>query len=152
MGPRDRDDRGRPRQARPRDALGRPLPYGTPGVAPVPEKPLPPEETLREARRMLTEGRAFAAHEVLEARWKAAPAQERDLWQGLAQICVGMTHLARGNDVGGRALLERGASRIEAYSATSGPTYGLDLEGVLGLVRQSPGTPDPGAFASALPS
>ena len=50
------------------------------------------------------------------------------------------------------ALLERGASRIEAYSATSGPTYGLDLEGVLGLVRQSPGTPDPGAFASALPS
>ena len=85
MGPRDRDDRGRPRQARPRDALGRPLPYGTPGVAPVPEEPLPPEETLREARRMLTEGRAFAAHEVLEARWKAAPAQERDLWQGLAQ-------------------------------------------------------------------
>jgi hypothetical protein len=39
----------------------------------------------------------FAAHEVLEARWKAGPDEERDLWQGLAQICVGLTHAARGN-------------------------------------------------------
>ncbi|MEW1808906.1 DUF309 domain-containing protein [Pseudarthrobacter sp. NPDC080039] len=37
-------------------------------------------------------GRPFAAHEVLEARWKAGPAMERDLWQGLAQICVGLAH------------------------------------------------------------
>ncbi|WP_211882206.1 DUF309 domain-containing protein, partial [Pseudarthrobacter albicanus] len=42
----------------------------------------------------------FAAHEVLEARWKAGPAEERNLWQGLAQICVGLTHAARGNSVG----------------------------------------------------
>ena len=32
---RDRDAAGRPRQSRPRDALGRPLPYGSPGVESV---------------------------------------------------------------------------------------------------------------------
>jgi hypothetical protein len=43
-GARDRDSAGRPRQARPRDAMGRPLRYGDPGgVEPVPEEPLPAE-------------------------------------------------------------------------------------------------------------
>lgn len=37
---RDRDEEGRPRQARPRDKLGRPLPYGAEGVEPVSEEPL----------------------------------------------------------------------------------------------------------------
>ena len=41
-GERDRDTAGRARQARPRDRLGRPLPYGSAGVEPVPEEPLPP--------------------------------------------------------------------------------------------------------------
>lgn len=133
---RDRDERGRPRQARPRDALGRPLPYGAEGVEPVPEQALPPEETLTGARRLIDEGRAFAAHELLEARWKASPAQERDLWQGLAQICVGLTHMARGNTTGGQRLLDRGAGRIAAYRATSGPTYGLDLDRVVGFAHE----------------
>ena len=97
---RDRDPAGRARQARPRDALGRPLPYGAAGVEPVSEEPLPPEETIAAARSLVAQGRPFSAHEVLEARWKAAPEQERDLWQGLAQICVGLTHALRGNDVG----------------------------------------------------
>lgn len=134
---RDRDDAGRARQARPRDALGRPLPYGAKGVEPVSEDPLPPLETIAEARRLLDEGRPFSAHEVLEARWKAAPGAERDLWQGLAQICVGLTHLARGNEVGGRRLLQRGSDRVEEYGRGSGETYGLDLAEVLRCARAS---------------
>jgi hypothetical protein len=125
---RDRDEAGRARQARPRDALGRPLPYGADGVEPVPEDPLPPQETLATARRLLDEGRAFAAHEVLEARWKASPPAERDLWQGLAQLCVAMTHAARGNGPGAARLLDRGHGRLADYAATGGPTYGADLE------------------------
>lgn len=132
---RDRDEEGRPRQARPRDALGRPLPYGAKGVEPVSEDPLPPLETLEEARRLLLTGRPFSAHEVLEARWKAAPEPERDLWQGLAQVCVGVTHLARGNTAGGRRLVERGSGRVEAYRGSGGPTYGLDLDAVLAWAR-----------------
>lgn len=128
---RDRDAGGRARQARPRDALGRPLPYGAEGVEPVPEEALPPYETVETARALVEQGRPFAAHEVLEARWKASPPQERDLWQGLAQVCVALTHQARGNEVGAGRLAQRAASRLEAYRATEGPTYGVDLEATL---------------------
>jgi uncharacterized protein len=138
-GDRDRDDAGRPRQARPRDALGRPLPYGAVGVEPVPEEALPPREALDLARRLVREGRPFAAHEVMEARWKAGPDEERDLWQGLAQICVGLTHAARGNTTGAVRLLERGAARLEGYDAGHQPPYQLDLAAIVGWVRERAG-------------
>ncbi len=128
--PRDRDEQGRARQARPRDALGRPLPYGTPGVEPVSEHPLPALDTIAAARTLLSEGRPFAAHEVCEARWKAAPSSERDLWQGLAQLCVALTHALRGNSRGAQRLLSRGSGRLEAYEASGGPRYGLDLPAI----------------------
>lgn len=133
---RDRDENGRAKQARPRDALGRPLPYGATGVEPVSEEALPPMETLRFARELLDEGRPFAAHEVLEARWKVSPAEEHALWQGLAQLCVGLTHAARGNSIGAARLVERGADRLLEYSATDGPLYGLDLPALVDCARR----------------
>ena len=136
MTDRDRDAAGRPRQDRPRDALGRPLPYGSTGVEPVPEDPLPPLETLDRARALLREGRPFSAHEVLEARWKAGPEAERELWQGLAQVCVGLTHEARGNAAGATTLLERGAANLEGYATGDGPRYGLDLVAVIACAHQ----------------
>jgi hypothetical protein len=132
---RDRDEEGRPRQARPRDALGRPLPYGAAGVEPVSEEPLPPYETVEKAMALLREGRPFSAHEVFEARWKDAPDEERDLWQGMAQICVGLTHVARGNTVGASRLVERGGGRLEAYAGSGGPAYGMDVLGFLAEAR-----------------
>ena len=135
MTDRDRDPAGRPRQDRPRDALGRPLPYGSAGVEPVSEDPLPAAETLDRARELLDVGRPFSAHEVLEARWKAGPDEERALWQGLAQVCVGLTHEARGNPTGAVTLFERGAANLEDYDAGDGPTYGLDLASVIACAR-----------------
>lgn len=135
MGDRDRNEHGRAQQARPRDALGRPLPYGATGVEPISEEPLPPDKTLAYARRLLDEGRPFAAHEVLEVRWKSCPDEERELWQGLAQLCVGLTHHARGNVVGASRLVERAAARLEAYAETAGPTYGLDLAALIGCAQ-----------------
>jgi len=133
--PRDRDSLGRARQARPRDELGRPLPYGAVGVEPVPEAALAAGPTLVAAHRLVQAGRPFSAHEVLEARWKACPVVERDLWQGLAQICVGLTHAARGNAEGASRLVERGRGHLQSYGLTDGPTYGLDLDGVAGCAR-----------------
>jgi len=135
-GDRDRDAAGRPRQERPRDALGRPLPYGADGVEPVSEEPLPPSQTLDLARSLVQAGRPFAAHEVLEVRWKAGPDEERDLWQGLAQICVALTHAARGSSVGAVRLLERGEARLQRYDAGDGSTYGLDLTAVATCARE----------------
>jgi uncharacterized protein len=131
---RERDELGRPRNARPRDALGRPLPRGDAGAAGVSDElVLPPDESLREAQRLLDEGRPFHAHEVLEATWKAAPANERDLWQGLAQLAVGLTHALRGNKVGAATLLRRGADRISGYAERR--PYGIDVAGLLDWAR-----------------
>jgi uncharacterized protein len=132
---RDRDLAGRARQARPRDALGRPLPYGSAGVVPVPDDPLPALETVARARELVAEGRPFSAHEVLEARWKSGPPGERDLWQGLAQICVGITHALRGNSVGASRLVERGIARLDTYAEAGGPAYGLDIAVVASCAR-----------------
>jgi hypothetical protein len=127
---RDRGPDGRARNARPRDGLGRPLPHDATGVERVPDDlVLPPEESLTEAQRLLDAGRPFHAHEVLEGTWKAAPQAERALWQGLAQLAVGLTHLGRGNLSGARALLTRGAGRISAYAEE--PPYGIDVAGLL---------------------
>ncbi len=137
---RDRDAGGRARQARPRDALGRPLPYGAEGVEPVSEEALPPCETLHVARELVAGGRPFSAHEVLEARWKAGPDEERDLWQGLAQLCVAMTHEARGNQPGARRLFERAAGRLADYASTGRSAYGVDLDDVVARARRHDGT------------
>jgi uncharacterized protein len=92
------------------------------------DEALPPAETLSTAQQLLSEGRPFHAHEVLEAAWKAAPAAERDLWQGLAQVAVGLTHALRGNSHGAVALLRRGADRLSGYPA-HGP-HDIDVAGV----------------------
>lgn len=125
--PRDRDVEGRARQARPRDALGRPLPYSARGVEAVSEEPLPPAETIATAKALIEAGRPFSAHEIYETRWKSCPAAERELWQGMAQLCVAVTHAMRGNQRGGLRLLERGSGRLGRYAEGDGPTYGLDL-------------------------
>jgi uncharacterized protein len=143
---RDRDSQGRARQARPRDRLGRPLPYGDVGVAPVPEEPLPPLETISYAHELLAEGRPFSAHEVYEARWKAGPDSERELWQGLAQLCVGITHAERGNRIGALRLIGRARRRLETYAATDGPLYGLDLSYIIEWIRDREREPGNGSW------
>ena len=89
---------------------------------------LRPAQALATAQELLDAGRPFHAHEVLEAAWKAAPAAERDLWQGLAQLAVGLTHARRGNARGAAALLRRGAERLGGYPAP-GP-HGVDVAGL----------------------
>lgn len=121
---RDRDAAGRPRNARPRDELGRPLGRSAAGESPLPDDlALLPDAALDLAQELIDSGRAFRAHEVLEASWKAAPPAERDLWQGLAQVAVGLTHAQRGNARGATALLRRGGQRVAGYAGSA--PYGI---------------------------
>ncbi|HKS44681.1 MAG TPA: DUF309 domain-containing protein [Amycolatopsis sp.] len=134
MADRDRDEQGRARNARPRDGLGRPLPYGAPGVSRQPEGVVrTPEETLAEAQRLLDEGKPFHAHEVFEDAWKSTEGPERTLWKGLAQLAVGLTHAARGNEKGAQALLARGADAIEPYAGAA--PHGIDVAGLVRWAR-----------------
>jgi uncharacterized protein len=147
---RDRDPAGRPRNARPRDGLGRPLGRAGSAASGVSEvsgmERIPDDlviggaEAAVLASRLLRDGRPFHAHEVLEAAWKSGPAQERDLWQGLAQIAVGLTHARRGNARGAVALLRRGAERVRAHqdqagsqraAGPPGSPFGMDIAAFL---------------------
>jgi uncharacterized protein len=143
---RDRDSQGRARQARPRDRLGRPLPYDSEGVEPVSEEPLLPMATISYAHELLADGRPFSAHEVFEARWKAGPDSEGELWQGLAQLCVGITHAERGNRIGALRLIGRARRRLETYSATGGPDYGLDLSQIIEWIQDRERESDNGSW------
>ncbi|WP_347058858.1 DUF309 domain-containing protein [Blastococcus sp. HT6-30] len=153
MDERDRDGEGRARNARPRDALGRPLPRGAVGEERAPEGVVrAPEVALAEAQALLDAGRPFHAHEVLEDAWKSAPEEERQLWRGLAQLAVGLTHAARGNERGATTLLERGAGNVAGYAAS--PLHRVDVDGVVAWARAlaaAPGTvTDPAASAPRL--
>jgi hypothetical protein len=125
---RDRDAAGRARNARPRDALGRPLSRDAVGQPPGDDRPRPPLEALAAAQELIDADRPFHAHEVLEAAWKIAPPAERDLWQGLAQVAVGLTHALRGNAHGAASLLRRGSDRLTGYPS-AGP-HGVDVAGL----------------------
>jgi hypothetical protein len=136
---RDRDASGRPRSARPRDGLGRPLPYGAAGVegddglTTLEAGDL--EALLAGAQQLLDEGRPFEAHELLEAAWKSAPEAERPMWRALAQLAVGMTHRGRGNETGATSLLLRGAAALEELGETPQP-LGIDAPGLAAHARK----------------
>ena len=133
---RDRDASGRPKNARPRDGLGRPLERGAVGEPVMGDDvQLSPAKAVDLAQRLLDEGRPFHAHEVLEAVWKSAPLDQRELWRGLAQIAVGLTHARRGNSHGAVTLLRRGAAAVAGYLLTADPESGavpetLNLTGI----------------------
>ncbi|MFE3634588.1 DUF309 domain-containing protein [Streptomyces cellostaticus] len=159
---RDRDADGRARNARPRDGLGRPLPYGADGVERQPEGVVrTARETVAEAQALLDAGRPFHAHEVFEDAWKSGPAVERTLWRGLAQLAVGLTHAARGNATGGARLLRRGAGAVEEWELAreEGRPHGIDLAGLVvwarelaGRVERGPGPVDAADEAPRLAS
>lgn len=93
---------------RPRDDLGRPLPWGADGAQMIPERAvISTSVAVTEALDYLESGRPFHAHEVLEQRWRCAPEGEQDWWRALAQAAAGATLAARGNIVGAQRLAAR---------------------------------------------
>lgn len=148
---RDRDAQGRARNARPRDELGRPLPRtGREQLrAADDEAALPPDQALAEAESLIAAGRPFYAHEVLEAVWHVAPDAERDFWQGLAQVAVGLTHIQRGNAVGAVTLLRRGADKVARHA---GDRHGVDIADVVRATAALADRVESGGLESVTPS
>ena len=147
---RDRDVEGRARNARPRDALGRPLPYDAVGEERAPEGIVrTPDASLADAQALLDAGRPFHAHEVFEDAWKSAPEAERQLWRGLAQLAVGLTHALRGNGRGAATLLERGAGNIEPYA--DAPPHGIAVRSLVTWGWELAGAADAGGDLDVRP-
>ncbi|MBW3662108.1 MAG: DUF309 domain-containing protein [Actinobacteria bacterium] len=123
---RDRDAAGRPENARPRDLLGQPLPYGTERTDLARDWEYDTvEEALATGVELWNHERYFEAHECLEDVWHRALDPDRLFWQGVIQVAVACCHHQRGNADGASALFDRAADKLEAYPDVH---HGVDVE------------------------
>ena len=106
---------------RPRDILGRPLPHDADPALIVPGVPASLELTDDAAWELAMDyreqGMPFHMHEVFELRWRQCPRQHRDAWQALAQWGAALTHEARGNAKGARAVAARARTLLARSAA-----------------------------------
>lgn len=78
--------------------------------------------------------RYFEAHEELEEAWRAAPAEERDFFQGLVHVAVAWYQAGRGRPVATGRQLEKAARRLGPFA----PAHrGVDVEAVLAQVAEA---------------
>lgn len=83
---------------------------------------------------LMRRGEHFEAHEELELAWRAAPADERDFYQGLVHVTVAWYQAGRGNRVGCERQLEKAARRLGSYA----PAHrGVDVSALLGQVERA---------------
>ncbi len=90
------------------------------------------EAPYKRGLEALRAGRYFEAHEELEEAWRAAPAEERDFFQGLVHVAVAWYQAGRGRPVATGRQLEKAARRLTPFA----PVYrGVDVASVLEQVE-----------------
>lgn len=112
---------------RPRDDLGRPLPWGSENLLHLEDfDNLTAEENHRLAIEHFDAGRFFHAHEAWETVWKQSKrSPDEEFFKGLSQLGAGYTHYRRGNSHGTHTLMRRALSRITRFGSKH---HGIDLE------------------------
>lgn len=121
--PRERDEAGRPANARPRDRFGRPLPRGAVDEMAQREEPeavvATTAEAFARAVALFDAARFFEAHEFLEWIWKhddhGEAAADRRFWKGVTQVAVACVHVQRDNPAGALTLLDRARAALDGY-------------------------------------
>ena len=90
------------------------------------------EAAFKRGLEAIRAGRYFEAHEELEDAWRAAPAEERDFFQGLVHVAVAWYQAGRGRPVATGRQLEKAARRLAAFA----PVHrGVDVDSVLTQVE-----------------
>ncbi len=92
---------------------------------------------LAAGRALVAEGRYFDAHEELELAWRAAPAEERDLLQGLVHVAVAWYQAGRGRRIGCERQLEKAARRLGPYAPAR---RGVDVRALLARIEAARAT------------
>jgi len=86
---------------------------------------------LRRGLELMRRGDFFEAHEELELAWRAAPAAERDFFQGLVHVTVAWYQAGRDRPVACGSQLEKALRRLAAYAPSHrGVAVGAVLEQV----------------------
>jgi predicted metal-dependent hydrolase len=97
-----------------------PSPHGLPAAS--------ASRRLDEGVDLIRAGEYFAAHEELEAAWRAAPAEERDFFQGLVHVAVAWYQAGRGRRIGTERQLAKAVRRLTPFA----PAHrGLQLDPLL---------------------
>jgi len=95
------------------------------------------ESAYERGLELIRQGEFFAAHEELEAAWRAAAPAERDFFQGLVHVAVAWYQAGRGRRTGCERQLEKALRRLGPYA----PAHrGLDVAGLLELLESARGT------------
>jgi uncharacterized protein len=90
------------------------------------------EAAFKRGLAAIRAGRYFEAHEELEEAWRAAPAEERDFFQGLVHFAVAWYQAGRGRPVATGRQLEKAARRLGSFA----PAHrGVDVDDVLAQVQ-----------------
>ena len=88
---------------------------------------------LDEGVELIRAGEYFAAHEKLEAAWRAAPPEERDFFQGLVHVAVAWYQAGRGRRIGTERQLAKAVRRLSPFA----PSHrGIQLEPLLIQLRE----------------
>jgi len=90
------------------------------------------EAAYKRGLEAIRDGRYFEAHEELEDAWRAAPAEERDFFQGLVHVAVAWYQAGRGRPVATGRQLEKAARRLAPFA----PAHrGVGVDGLLAQVE-----------------
>jgi predicted metal-dependent hydrolase len=73
------------------------------------------DEELRRGLDLMRRGAFFEAHEELEVAWRAAPAGERDFFQGLVHVTVAWYQAGRGRPTACASQLAKARRRLAGY-------------------------------------
>jgi len=74
------------------------------------------EAAFKRGLEAIRDGRYFEAHEELEEAWRAAPAEERDFFQGLVHVAVAWYQAGRGRPVATGRQLEKATRRLAPFA------------------------------------
>ena len=92
---------------------------------------------------LIRAGEFFAAHEALEDAWRAAPADERDFFQGLVHFTVAWYQAGRGNRVGCERQLAKAERRLGPFT----PHHrDVDVDAILRQVAQAAAVVETGSL------
>jgi hypothetical protein len=89
------------------------------------------EAAFKRGIEAIRDQRYFEAHEELEEAWRAAPADERDFFQGLVHVAVAWYQAGRGRPVATGRQLEKAARRLAPFAPN---LRGVDVEGILAQI------------------
>lgn len=92
-----------------------------------------PSGELLKALGEFNRGDWFECHETLEELWIGTEGEERDFYQGLLQVAVGLLHWRQGNYKGAVSLLTSGPEKLHRVRAVC---QRIDVARVLAAAEQ----------------